>query len=98
MPIPGALPRLPASFEGAGKMRMTDSEKRILDGQEGPLKRRALELVAAYAGALGAEELCRITRAHLYAGSHFYLQIEKLRHLGVDEVISRMHFCSENLA
>lgn len=74
---------------------MTDDEKRILEGREGPLKRRALELVAAYAGALGAEELCRVTRAHLYAGSHFYLQIQKLRHLGVDEVISRMHFCSE---
>lgn len=74
---------------------LRDSEKKILDGHEGELKQRALELIVLYAKALDAPCLCWISKAHLYAGNHFYLQLKALKDLDVETTISKMHFCSD---
>lgn len=74
---------------------MTVEELRILEGKEGSLKKRALELIVAYAEALGALRLCKISKAHLYAGAHQYLRIRALEGLDPDQIISKMHFCSD---
>ncbi len=76
-------------------MFLSDKEQHILDGGEGRLKQRALELIVAYAKALDAPRLCRVAKAHLYAGNHFYLRLKALNGLDVETIISRMHFCSD---
>ncbi|HOV29213.1 MAG TPA: aconitase X catalytic domain-containing protein [Synergistales bacterium] len=73
-------------------MNLTEEERRMLDGQLGPLKRKALEFVVSYANVLGAESLCRVSKAHLFCGAHHYL--EAVRSTDMDEVISEMWFCS----
>ena len=73
-------------------MELSDSEKRMLDGEEGLLKQKAMEKVVQYANVLGAEELCKVTKAHLFCGSHPYLGAMKSDDF--DEVVSEMHFCS----
>lgn len=73
-------------------MKLTDEEKRMLDGSLGPLKQKAMENVVAYAGVVGADELCRVTKAHLFCGAHSYLSV--LDSDDIDVVISEMHFCS----
>ncbi len=76
-------------------MILSGREQSILDGGEGRLKQRALELIVAYAKALDAPRLCRVTKAHLYAGNHFYLQLKALNGLDAGTIISQMHFCSD---
>ena len=73
-------------------MKLTDREKRMLDGSEGLLKQKAMENVVSYAHVLGAEELCVVTKAHLFCGSHPYMHA--LRSDDIDEVMSEMNFCS----
>ncbi len=73
-------------------MILTDVEKAILDGKEGTLKQKALEFIVRYAKVLDAEKLCKVTKAHLFAGAHGYLRTVQR---DVDNTISLMHFCSE---
>ena len=39
-------------------MRLTDEEKAMLDGKEGPAVAAAMDLLIRYGEALGAEHLC----------------------------------------
>ncbi|MFA5621387.1 MAG: aconitase X catalytic domain-containing protein [Thermovirgaceae bacterium] len=72
--------------------KLTDREKSILDGREGPLKRVALQFIVNYAKVLGAERLCDVTKAHLFAGAHHYM--DACASDDIDEVISEMLLCS----
>jgi len=73
-------------------MHLSDEELKTLDGQCGPLKQKALEFIVKYANVLGAESLCRVSKAHLFCGAHHYL--EAVRAKDMDEVMSEMWFCS----
>ncbi|MCF7936127.1 MAG: aconitase X catalytic domain-containing protein [Synergistales bacterium] len=74
-------------------MYFSEEEQRMLDGKEGLLKRKAMENVVAYGEVVGAERLCRVTKAHLFCGAHHYL--EALDTDDIDVVMSQMHFCSD---
>ncbi|MFZ5946087.1 MAG: aconitase X [Bacillota bacterium] len=74
-------------------MRLTDYEKRMLDGVEGKLKQKAMEIIVQYGKVLGAEELCEVTKAHLFCGSHHYLNVVSSEDMEV--VLSEMLFCSK---
>jgi hypothetical protein len=74
-------------------MYLTDEEKQILDGQHGPLKKKSLEFIVRYANVLDAEKLCRVTKAHLFAGAHSYLKTIDLN--DIESAVSLMHFCSD---
>ncbi|MBS3970298.1 MAG: aconitase X catalytic domain-containing protein [Clostridia bacterium] len=73
-------------------MKLTDYEKRVLEGEEGKLKQTAMKVIVQYAEVLGAEQLCEVTKAHLFCGAHPYLEVFKSS--DIDEVISEMCFCS----
>ncbi|ATW25154.1 aconitase X [Candidatus Formimonas warabiya] len=73
-------------------MKLTDDEKRLLDGSEGKLKQKAMEFIVKYAQVLGAEELCQVTKATLFCGAHPYLEVFKSE--DIDLIISEMCFCS----
>ena len=73
-------------------MKLTDKEKRILDGKEGPLRQKALELIVRYGRIVEAESLCRVTWADLFCGSHGYLDV--VQSDDFDVIFSRMSLCS----
>lgn len=73
-------------------LKLTDFEKGILVGSDGKLKQKAMEKIVEYANILGAEELCEVTKAHLFCGAHGYL--EAVKSDDIEEVISQMHLCS----
>lgn len=73
-------------------LKLTDTEKRMLDGLEGRLKQKAMEVIVRYANVLGAEALCEVTKAHLHCGAHHYLKAVQSEE--IDRVISEIYFCS----
>ena len=75
-------------------VKLTDKEKQMMDGSEGSLKQKAMENIVSYANVLGAEELCVVTKAHLFCGAHSYMKA--LQSDNIDEVMSEMHFCSSD--
>ncbi len=74
-------------------VKLTDYEQRMLAGEMGPFKQRALQKIVDYANALGAEELCTVTKATVYFGYHPYL--EAIESDDYDEIFSRMVLCSD---
>ncbi|ADL12464.1 aconitase X [Acetohalobium arabaticum] len=78
-------------------LKLTDYEEQMLDGKEGRLKQVAMEKIVKYAKALGAKELCKVTKATLYCGAHGYLDV--LGSDDIDEIFSQMNMCtSEELS
>ena len=73
-------------------MKLSEEEKRIIDGSEGMAKQKALELIVRYGNVLGAEELCRVTWADLFCGFHAYLNVIKSD--DIDDLFSRMSLCT----
>lgn len=73
-------------------LKLTDYEKRMLDGAEGKLKQKAMEMIVQYAHLVGAEELCEVTKATLYCGAHPYLDVFQSE--DIDMIISEMCLCS----
>jgi predicted aconitase len=73
-------------------MKLSDQEQRILDGAEGIVRQKALELIVRYGDVLGAEKLCTVTWADLFCGAHAYLNVVASRDF--DEVFSKMSLCS----
>lgn len=73
-------------------MKLTDSDKRILDGKEGPVRQKALEFIVRYAKVIEAEQLCSVTWADLFCGCHGYLDVA--RSSDFDEVFSVMSLCT----
>lgn len=56
-------------------IRLTEEEQRMLDGKEGRLMQVAIENIIRYGDVLGAEELCKITKATVFCGAHNYLSV-----------------------
>jgi len=56
-------------------VRLTDYEKKVLDGSEGQLKQVCMENIVRYAEVLGAEELCEVTKATVFCGAHNYQKV-----------------------
>ena len=75
-------------------MKLSTEEKRMLDGGEGAVKQKAIELIVRYAQVLGAEELCTVTWADLFCGCHAYLDVFESDDF--DAVFSKMSLCSES--
>jgi hypothetical protein len=73
-------------------LRLTDEEKAIRDGSQGEGARKGLEFIVRYGQVLGAERLCTVSRAHLFAGSHAYLKA--IGKADIDEAITTMHLCA----
>jgi len=42
-------------------MNLSDKDKKMLDGDFGTAKQKAIELIVRYGQAMGAEELCTVT-------------------------------------
>lgn len=73
-------------------MKLTDSDRRILDGTNGAAPQKAMELMVRYGEIVGAESLCSVTWADLFCGCHNYLDVAKSTDF--DEVFSRMALCT----
>jgi predicted aconitase len=71
------------------KLTLTQEEKRMLAGELGAAKQKALEFIVQYANAVGAERLVEIRKAHIFVGAHHYLKISKKT--DIDDVISEMY-------
>ena len=56
-------------------IQLTKEEQDILDGREGRLRQTALENIVRYAQVLGAEKLCKVTKATVFCGNHNYLNV-----------------------
>ena len=54
-------------------MKLTDDEQRMLQGELGNFKQKAMEFNIRYASVLGAGELCEVSRATLFIGAQHYL-------------------------
>ncbi len=76
-------------------MKLIDSDKRILDGREGPVRQKAMELIVRYGKVIDAEELCSVTWADLFCGCHAYLDVA--RSTDFDRVFSTMSLCTPDL-
>lgn len=74
-------------------VRLTDFEQRMLDGEMGAFKQRTIQKIVDYANALGAEELCTVTKATVYLGYHPYL--DAVHSDDYDEIFSKMVLCSD---
>ena len=72
-------------------VKLTEYEQKMLDGEMGPFKQRAIRKIVDYANALGAEELCEVTKATVYFGYHAYLDAVKSE--DYDEIFSEW-FCA----
>ena len=47
-------------------IHLTEEEQEILDGKQGKLRQTALENIVQYARVLGAEKLCKVTKATVF--------------------------------
>jgi predicted aconitase len=76
-------------------IKLTQEEREILAGGRGRLQQKALENIVSYARALGAEELCRVTKATLGLGAQPYLDT-----IGSDDynrIFSRVYMCTDEV-
>ena len=74
-------------------MKLSKKEQKMLDGDEGPVRQKAMELIVRYAKVIGAEALCPVTWADLFCGCHEYLEV--VGSGDFDEVFSRMSLCAK---
>ena len=74
-------------------VKLTEYEKEMLDGVYGEFKQRAIQKIVDYANALGAEELCKVTKATVFFGYHPYL--DAVQSDDYDEIFSKMVLCSD---
>lgn len=74
-------------------VKLTDYEKRMYEGEFGEFKKTALHKIVEYAEALGATELCEVSKATLYLGAHPYL--DSLGSEDYNEIFSKMYLCSD---
>lgn len=76
------------------RVQLTDEERRMLAGEFGPAKMKALQFIVQYADALGAPRLVEIRKAQIFVGAHHYLRT--LKSTDIDEVISEMYLNSSD--
>lgn len=74
-------------------MKLTQYEQDMLDGKHGKFKQAALDKIIQYGKALGAIELCEVTKATLYFGAHPYLETANGKNY--DEIFSKMYLCKD---
>jgi predicted aconitase len=48
-------------------VKLSDYENRLLDGEAGKLKQVAMQNIVRYAEILGAQSLCEVTKATVFA-------------------------------
>lgn len=78
-------------------MKLTDREKRLLNGEKGIVPQKAMELLVKYGEALGAEEMVSVQ--HVYASSAFCansdLTLDIIKQCGgIKEYFSQYTLCS----
>ena len=76
-------------------MFLNDYQKDMLKGNMGQLKQTALKNIIRYAEILGAEELCKITKATVYCGKHNYLNAAGEGDF--DQIFSRVQLASDEI-
>ena len=54
-------------------MKLTDDEQRMLQGECGAFRQKAMEFNIRYASVLGAGELCEVSRATMFIGTQHYM-------------------------
>ncbi|MBF0572137.1 MAG: DUF521 domain-containing protein [Desulfamplus sp.] len=77
-------------------MKLTDNDKKILNGDNGLAPQKAMELIVRYGEIVGAESLCSVTWADLFCGCHSYLGVANS--IDFDEVFSKMALCTNEKA
>lgn len=77
---------LPLAETSAAEVHMSDGDKRLLDGDEGPAAQQAMEILCLMAAADGTTELVDVTRGHIdgciLAHSANLIFAEKMADLG----------------
>ncbi|HCT92363.1 MAG TPA: hypothetical protein DF613_13460 [Lachnospiraceae bacterium] len=77
-------------------VKLTEYEQKMYDGGMGAFKQRAIHKIVDYANALGAKELCTVSKATVYFGYHPYL--DAVESEDYDEIFSKMVLCdNENV-
>ncbi|MHA6344411.1 aconitase X [Roseivivax sp. CAU 1761] len=77
-------------------MRLTDTERAMLDGAEGPAKARAIDLLLRYGEALGAERLVEVSNvAGTWSSTTPFVQADLDRPDDFDTVFSRFNLDSD---
>lgn len=76
-------------------VKLTKEEQSILKGDRGRLQQKALENIVMYAEALGAEELCKVTKATLGLGAQPY--INTIQSDDYNEIFSRVYMCTDEV-
>ena len=74
-------------------VKLTEYEKKMLDGEMGEFKQTAIQNIVKYAEVLGATELCEVNKATLFFGAHNYLEVVKSD--DYEEIFSKMYMCSD---
>ena len=74
-------------------VKLTDYEQRMLNGEMGEFKQKALQFIIKYAEVLGAEKLCEISRATLFIGAQHYL--DSFTTDNYDEIFSKFYLNSD---
>lgn len=72
-------------------VNLTNYEQRMLNGEFGEFKKKALEKIIDYANAVGAEGLCTVTKATVYFGYHEYMEVAGSDDF--EEIFSKMLLC-----
>ena len=75
-------------------LTLTEYDKSLLAGQEGPGKQKAMEFIVRYANILGAEELCDVSRATLFIGAQHYLDCYQ-NNESYNKIFSEFYLCSD---
>ena len=78
-------------------MRLTDEERAMLDGAEGPAKQRAMDLLVRYGEALDAERLVEVTNvAGTWSSTTPWVQADLERPDDFDTIFSRFNLDADD--
>lgn len=76
-------------------IRLTEYEQKMLDGEMGEFKQKALQFIVKYAQVLDAKELCEINRATIFIGAQHYLDCFDTDNY--DEIFSKFYLNSDKV-
>lgn len=76
-------------------VKLTQYEQEMLNGDYGRFKQKAIDNIVKYAEALGAEELCEVTKATIYLGAHPYLEAADSD--DYNKIFSKMYMCTDEV-
>ncbi len=74
---------------------LSDYEQQLLAGEAGKLKQAAIQNIVRYADTLGAQSLCKVSKATVFCGAHHYLRVCKSDNF--DVVFSKMNMASDEV-